>query len=81
MSTVHVFEIPEIDKSFPLLFAGGIPVEFKLVDWFQDPSGMLETETGRADLEKFIRNKRYFKPGQAYLVLDTSHTFTIGYHA
>lgn len=39
----------------------------------------ITTEKGRAALEQFIREKHYFVPGKAYLVVSPRAAFTIDY--
>lgn len=76
---VRVFKIPPPDGQW--CFGGGIPKTFIEVDWFQDQFGMMDGETGRSEVEEFIRKKRYFDPRDAYLVLSPMASFTIGYTA
>lgn len=84
MSLVRIFEIPAPTGKFH--FGGGEPQAFVEVDWFRDdPQPYLTSDfatiEGRAEIEKFIRAKRYFRPDAAYLVLHQAHSFTIGYSA
>jgi hypothetical protein len=80
----RVFELPAPEE-FPedYCFGGGIPVEIKMVDWFNPcdfrDSGGLETwEQAKRLLPKFIQQKTYFKPGRRYLVLtDFNETLLI----
>lgn len=84
MSLVRVLEIPPSDGKFR--FGGGAPQTFVEVDWFRDDPGVIPTPNfgtteGREQVEKFIRQKNYFDPAKAYLVLHPQHSFTIGYKA
>jgi hypothetical protein len=78
---VRVFEIPKPTGSFH--FGGGEAQSFMEVDWFRDDERpeMFTTQEGRAQVEKFIRAKRYFDPAKPYLVLHPIGSFTIGYAA
>lgn len=77
----RVFELPE---SFPEQFCwgGGIPVTFKMVDWFNPvPDSMQdkdwETEV-KPSLVKFILPKAYVQLGRCYLVLtDFGNAFIV----
>lgn len=71
---VRVYELPDRLVA-GYCHGGGVPVVFKNVDWFE-----AVVSEGREALEEFIREKRYFRPGRAYLVLadDPGLTFTIG---
>lgn len=81
---VRVFEMPDLTTP-GFLFAGGRPHTFVQVDWFRaDPEQGgpdFTTVEGREIVTQFIRAKRYFKPGAAFLVLHPTHPFTIGYTA
>lgn len=78
MSLVRVFQIP---KNLPTQyhFGGGDLIEFMEVDWFRDEDNMIENQ--RQHLIDFIKAKKYFDTHKAYLVLHSTHTFTIGYSA
>lgn len=78
---VRVFEIPPPTGRFH--FGGGEAQAFIEVDWFRDEAGApdIATPEGRKLWEKFIRGKRYFSSGKAYLVLHPDHPFTINYRA
>lgn len=76
---IRVLEIPKSNGKF--CFGGGNPQTWIEVDWFRDNNRMMETESGREEIEKFIKHKNYFNPEKSYLVLHQNHTFTIGYFA
>ena len=76
---IRILEIPPSSGNFH--FGGGEPQEFVEVDWFRDDAWLIATEDGRNGIADFIRQKRYFDPSKAYLVLHPTHTFTIGYSA
>lgn len=40
-----------------------------------------DTREGRARITDFIKQKRYYDPRKAYLILHPEHPFTIGYSA
>ena len=81
MSLVRVFEIPP--SSNDCSHGGGIPAHFLEVDWFRDDKVDRFTtgDEGRRQIEVFIRGKGYYKPGQAYLILHPTNSFTMGYPA
>jgi hypothetical protein len=58
-----VYRLPE-KLSNGYCFGGGVPITFTNVDWFGG-----SPEMGRAEVEKFIRGKRYCTPGHKYLVV------------
>lgn len=74
----HVYELPDRDKLAPgYAFNGGNPVPFLNVDWFGGPPPSMG-EMGPEDIEAFVRQKRYIKPGKRYLVLGSpGHTFVM----
>lgn len=78
---VRVFEVPPPTGEF--LFGGGKDMVFREVDWFRDdelPAGM-GTEQGQKVIEEFVKGKRYYIKGRAYLVLAQAGSFTIDYIA
>lgn len=75
---VRVFEIP--DGSGNYHFGGGEMQSFVEVDWFRDDS-LDCTQENQVAYTKFIRNKGYFNPQKAYLVLCPRYSFTINYRA
>lgn len=71
---VRVYRLPE-KLTDGYCFGRDVPIVFANVDWFEAPIA-----EGRAQLEAFIRGKRYFAANARYLVL-ADHpdlTFTIG---
>lgn len=84
MSLIRVLEIPKSTGNFH--FRAGEAQTFVEVDWFRDEDPlteelMMNSEDGRGQIAEFIKQKRYFNPSKAYLVLHESHSFTIGYSA
>ena len=84
MSLIRIFEIPPPTGTFH--FGGGEQQAFIEVDWFRDdplelqpPEYSFASAEGRANIEKEIRGKRYFRKDRAYLVLHPKFPFTIGY--
>lgn len=80
---VRVLEIPPPTGKFH--FAGGEPQIFIEVDWFRDDPSLSEkpdfaTAEGRQQISDFVKAKRYFSPGKAYLVLHPIYPFTINYY-
>ena len=85
MALVRVFELPS-GLAVGYLFGGGRPAIFKEVDWFQDDPAIegapsFATAEGRATIEEFIRQKRYFDPNRSYLVMHEEHPMMINYAA
>jgi hypothetical protein len=81
MALIRVLEMPQ---PLPLHhFGGGEEVRFNEVDWFRDDSmSALSPEEWRAELTKFVQEKRYYSPTKAYLLLDgAGRTFTLNYEA
>ena len=87
---IRVFEIPSPDERY--CHGGGKPMNFQEVDWFHDISqsgttdeaneeGSIFYERGRENLTEFIKEKMYYDPDKAYLVLCPLFSFTIGYDA
>ena len=76
MSYIRVFEMPIFVKP-SYRFGGGMPMPFVEVDWFRDDEGRMLGPTGRSEVEEFIRGKRYFREGYAYLVLHPTHPMVI----
>lgn len=66
----RVFEVPE---KYPKGFCNpAVPVEFKMVDWFNPIPPEVNTvnlEKLRNDLVPWLKGKIYIKPGRSYLVL------------
>ena len=68
---------------------------FQEVDWFHDSvanpglwrdeaqmmAHSITTPEGRAALGEHLKEKVYYTPGDALLVLNAQHSFTIGYTA
>lgn len=82
MSLVRILEITPSSGNFH--FAGPERQTWLEVDWFRDDNPeapQFGTPEGQAAITEFIKAKRYFKPGRAYLVLHPEHSFTIGYSA
>lgn len=79
MSLIRVLIIPRLPKNFH--FSGPEPVTFHEVDWFRDDDGQVKTEEGRALIADFIMHKKYYMKDRAYLVLHSTHSFTINYEA
>lgn len=80
MALIRVLEIPRSDGYFR--FGGGQVQPFVEVDWFRDDSGpSMSDAEGRGQLEAYIKQKKYFNPLKAYLVLHQDASFTIGYSA
>lgn len=75
---IRVLEVPPSSGQFH--FGGGEAQTFVEVDWFRDDMYPLTDET-RAEYEKQLRAKNYFKPDRAYLVLHPTCSFTVGYDA
>jgi hypothetical protein len=66
---IKVYRLPDkLTDGFA--FNGGVPITFTNVDWFNGYKGMTQS-----DLEKHVREKRYFKEGGKFLVLSDSFTF------
>ncbi len=64
-----VFRLP---KTLPngFCFGGGYAVNFQMVDWFEvAPHPMTGQEMTPDVIRGFIREKRYYNPGDNYLVL------------
>ena len=71
----RVFELPE---QYPrdFCFSGGIPVVFRMADWFQ-PVPQEELQKGELKnyepylpmLREFLKGKVYVNPGRSYLIL------------
>ena len=82
---IRVLEIPPPTGNMHFGKNNGEPQTFIEVDWFRDDplDGVqhMFTEEGRERIAKFIRDKKYFDPEKAYLVLHQEHTFTINYKA
>lgn len=81
---IRILELPDFAPGFR--FGGNVVATFKDLDWFRDdprPADMPEqgTPDWRAYVEKFVREKTYFNPARAYLVLHPTHPFTINYSA
>lgn len=79
---IRVFEIPPPTGNFH--FSGGERQSFVEVDWFRSDGGHpvdMSKQEGRDLVEENVRQKRYFKPDRAYLVLHPVHSFTINYRA
>lgn len=74
---IRVFEIPPPTGRFH--FGGGEVQRFVEVDWFRDDEGA--SPGGQQQITDFIQAKRYYRDGQAYLVLHPLHSFTINYAA
>lgn len=93
LTLIRVFEIPPPDGRYT--FGRGNRAPFVEVDWFHDALGSgvhfetigerkahsITTDEGRAALEKYIREKQYFREDRAYLVLCPLESFTINYDA
>ncbi len=81
---VRVFELPR-EFAGGYLFGGSRPAIFAEVDWFRDDpetgAPSFATPEGRAEIEAFIRGKRYFNPNASYLVLHPEHPMMINYAA
>ena len=58
-----VYRLPE-KLSNGYCFGAGVPITFTNVDWFGGPAEMT-----RAEIETFVRGKRYCTPGHKYLVV------------
>lgn len=72
---IRVYELPDkLNGGF--CFGGGVPITFTNVDWFNGQADMK-----RADVEKFVRGKKYVKPGRKYLVLSDTPEFTFQFAA
>ena len=76
---IRVLEIAPCSGKF--CHGGGVPTPFIEVDWFRDEDGMMAEEEGRKQIADFVKGKKYFDPGKAYLVLHQGHSFTINYSA
>jgi len=87
MPLIRVLEIPPPTGTYH--FRSGEPQTFIEVDWFRDDdyieghpdAPVMTTERGRELIIAFIKQKRYFKPGKAFLVLHQDYSMTIGYSA
>lgn len=82
---IRVLELPKFAPGFR--FGGNVTATCKDLDWFRDDpvEGVdipdFGTPEGRAEVETFVRAKKYFNPDRAYLVLHPVHPFTINYSA
>lgn len=91
LTLIRVFEIPPPDARY--CFGGGKLMNFVEIDWFHDISqlssqAILPSEArsitdpdGPAALTEMIKEKNYYDPNKAYLVLCPLHSFTINYYA
>lgn len=81
---IRILELPQAFAP-GFRFGGPVPATFMDHDWFRDdpspPAPDFSTAEGRAEAEKFIRGKKYFRDDRAYLVLHPTHPFTINYQA
>ncbi len=67
---IRVYRLPaKLSDGF--CFGGGVPIEFTNVDWFNGSA-----EMKRADVEAFVRGKKYCTPGHKWLVLSDTPEFT-----
>lgn len=71
----RVFEMPDKYPS-DYCFMGGHRVNIQMVDWFEPlqphepiPKTMKQWARHEADLDKFIRSKKYFRKGRTYLLM------------
>ena len=83
---VIIFRIPELSTDF--CFGGGIPHNFKMLDWFDDaPNSEIDSDwwnfpqVGSDEWKQAIADslkiKRYFNRDHDYLVLHRDHTFIV----
>ena len=66
---IRVYELPTQVAPVGYLFSGGKPVEFLMVDWFQEPDDVFSAALSRPDLEKFLVTKAYRQAERRYLVV------------
>lgn len=67
---VRVYVVPERPTN-GYCFAGGVPITFMNVDWFE-----AMVSAGRDDLIGFIKRKQYYHGNTRYLVLGDHPDFT-----
>jgi len=67
----RIFELPD-KLSDEFCFNGGIPILFKMVDWFNPVSDCpceITTDSLCGQLEEWLQDKSYVRPGKKYLLI------------
>jgi hypothetical protein len=74
---VRVLEIPPSSGRFH--FGGGERQTWIEVDWFRDDDNLFLRDDYPEQMTRWLKQKKYYRPDKAYLVLHPLKPFTINY--